>query len=323
MLRADRHLCVAAWCFVAAMLLIVGVALLLRFAELPRPTAPPADPLAPILDKPAAKPTAHATDQRFAEAVRAAVLRDGHFTVTLHVGLLDGGGRKDLAKLGDGSHPRTNLCWGARFGIDTHLPRGGTWRRVFTDNGDGSRILRRTVYRKRVEANRTRWSDEGLAEPFDIVLLANAWSAAHAGEAIHQPLRDALIGETVTLDLGGLSYRFGGGSVVVGYLGPNPLLRQPLDPWDGLPPGASRSVGVFFACSQSAVYLHAEAMRRGLYPILFAREPIVPEGYVVEGILNALASGELGDAFVEQAAVCYARHQRSTSVQTARGYFFR
>ncbi len=252
------------------------------------------------------------------------VNRDGYLSATIQVALADGRSRTPAARFGDGDDPGRNLCWGALYGIETHFANAADWRRVKTDGGDGLDIIRRVVFHKRSEPTEA-WTTLGISKPFDVFVLANAWPNGRARQAMQQPLRDALCGEEpVVFNIDGVPVEFGSGSVVVGYLGPNEMIDDYWEPDEviGHCPGR-QPIGVFYACSLSAVYLHDPAARRGLYPMLFARQPIVPEAYVVDGMLSALLSGELGDELLASAAREYARYQKGLSVSRAREIFFR
>ncbi len=261
----------------------------------------------------------------FDELVVASVLKRGYLTVTVHVGLADrrlGHLAPVAARFGDGDDPGTNQYWGALFGVETHFANADGWRRIHTDSGDGIRILRRVAFHRTVVPN-DRWRDRGISDPFGVYLLALAWPSRLLESAMEQPLRDALTGRTLVLELNRGEVAFGGGSVIVGYVGQNAMLGRYWDPFDGLPAVADRGAGVFFLCWKSAVYLHRDVVDRGLYPVLFVRQQIVPEAYVVDGIMNALLEGGFDGGFVEGAAREYARFQRGISPERASSMFFR
>ena len=142
---------------------------------------------------------------------------------------------------------------------------------------------------------------------------------------MERPLREALTDESpIVLEVEGDAVAFGGGSVMTGYVGPNRMVEEY---WDPFPEGVSelrrRRMGVFYVCPMSAVYLHQPVVDRGLYSVLFTRRSIVPEGYVVAGILDALTAGELDDGFVAAAAKQYSRYQQGTTPERALRLFYR
>ena len=262
----------------------------------------------------------------FEQAVIESIRDRGFVTVTVHVSLAD---RKldHLSpvddKFGDGDDPSRNQYWGALFGVETYLLNKAGWRRAFTDSGDGVRIVRRVVFHRKAETSEA-WRKRGVAEPFDVYVLANAWRSSRISEAMVQPLRDALSGESMTLTVDGRRLTFGGGSSVVGYVGQNAMMAGYWDPFVGLSAvPADAQVGLFYLCWKSAVYLHRSIVERGLYPVLFVRQEVVPEGYLLDGLLRSLISGELDDGFLNSAASEYAKNQPTVSFDHARAMFFR
>lgn len=261
-----------------------------------------------------------ASPDSFKEQLVRSIRESGRLTVTLHVALTDGEGK--ASKYTNGDDPRTNLCWGALFGIDTHLANAAGWDRVFGDRGDGERIVRRSVFSRRVTPS-AAWMAEGVSQEFDVYVLANAWPASRMKEAMSQPVRDAFADASVLIEHNGLGLEFGSASCMVGYLGPNAMADAYWDPFEGLPPLSKRRMGVFYLSSMSAVYLYDSVVRHGLYPVLFARQPIVTEAYLFDGMMTALISGELDGGFVAAAAGEYAKYQRGVSAGEARAMLFR
>jgi hypothetical protein len=259
----------------------------------------------------------------FAASIVQAIQRQGHITVTVHVALADQRVPGIPAEFADGDDPSSNLYWGALYGVETHLANAAGWRRAYSDQGTGGGVVRRVVFHRQAEVA-ANWQSRGVTRPFDIYLLANAWPPSQTVAAMEQPLRDALTDDQAVLQVDGVDLTFGGGSVMTGYVGPNRMADRYWDPFEGLAPTArGRRMGVFYICSMSAVYLHQPVVDHGLYSVLFARQAIVPEAYILEGVLQALAAGELDEGFVAAAAAQYARYQRAVPMDQARFLFYR
>ncbi len=248
---------------------------------------------------------------------------EGYFTVTVHVGLADHASSTVASRFGDGDDPSTNLCWGALYGVETHLANAGGWRRAFTDDGGGGEIVRRVVFH-RVAAPTEAWLSLGVTSPFDVYVLANAWPSRSIAAAMEQPLRDAMTDAETVLAVDGHDVAFGAGSAVVGYFGHNLMLDAYWDPFASLVAGEHPyQAGVFYLCSRSAVVLHQAVVDHGLYSVLFVRDPVVPEAYLLDGMLKAIVRGELGDGVLDGAAAEYARYQIEVSEARARGLLYR
>ena len=260
----------------------------------------------------------------FEAALVEEILNRGYLSVTAHVALMDRNRPGAARSFNDGNDPHSNMFFGALFGMETHFANAAGWRRVLTDaDGDGRHIMRRVVFHRRAAVTPS-WQARGITEGFDVYVLANAWPSSRIVEAMEQPLRDALCGEPVTLQVDDREVQFGGGSMLVGYVGQNHMLEEYWDPFAQLSGcTAMRQVGVFYACPRSAVVLHQATIDRGLYSVLFTRAAATPEAYLVDGMLKGLLSGELGDAFVTYAAGEYARYQKSVSPNLARSMLMR
>lgn len=257
----------------------------------------------------------------FPETVADRVRRQGYVTVSVHVGLYD---RDNTgAVYADGDDPQTNLYWGALYGIDTHFANAAHWRRVYRDGGTGQDVVARAVFQKHVTPSE-HWVALGVTQPFDVYVLATAWRHKHLVEAMEQPLREAICGEITKLDINGRTIAFGGDSAIVGYVGQNHMRDEYWDPLAQLEGcQLSHPVGVFYAAPFSAAGLHRPLIETGLYPVLFTRNRITPEAYVVDGILEALIVGDFGQGFVDSAANQYARYQKGIGIETARSFFIR
>jgi len=279
-------------------------------------------PLAAV-SRPAAPALSEPTPAAFAEFLTASIHRDGALTATIHVGLADAGRERISARFGNGNDPSENYYWGALYGLENYLVNAAGWRRAYRDGGDGVRILRRTVFHRRIAPN-TIWRQRGVSDPFDIYVLALAWRADEVVAAIQEPLRDALAGEQLVLHIDGQARAFGSGSGVTGYFGPNPLTERYADPLEGIVDAASRGpVGVFYICAMSGVYFHPAVREKGLYPLLFTRRPLVTEAYIVAGLLEGLASGHVDDGLIDAAAAAYAARQKTVTMGQARSLFYR
>lgn len=285
-------------------------------ASILRPDAPgktPAPP-APILPaatlKPAPRPTAHEATN-FESALVDQIHDLGYISITVHVALYEDG-RNRRGGLGDGSRPDANMYWGSRYGVDVHLAKDAGWSRVFADGGDGAKVVRRSVFHRRVEPTEG-WIARSVESPFDVYLLAQAWPQSRIVEAMEQPIRSALCRDEITIAVEGRDIGFGSSSAIVGYLGQNKMLSEYWDPFavtQGCPP-PERQMGVFYIAPRSAILLHRPVEEHGLYSVLFARETITPEAYLLSGMLDALIDGDLGDSFVDRAANAYTRYQKS------------
>jgi len=253
-------------------------------------------------------------------AVVERIRRTGRVCVIVHVGLAEPRRTKSGGRSA-GLNPAGNAYWGALYGVAGFLPRKGGWTVVAKLNGNGESSAARWLLRTRARGG-DAWRARGIDGGFDLYLLAYAWSNSALRGAMDAPGRDALKPRAIRIEIAGEAIDFGAEAVMSGYIGPNGMTKGPWDTFEGLPGRAERPFGVFYLASQSAAYIHEGAVRHGLYSVLFARRPIVPEAYLLDGMLDGLVDGTFGDGFLGGAAREYAKYQR-VSVAVARRLLFR
>ncbi|MBN1342044.1 MAG: hypothetical protein JXQ73_05150 [Phycisphaerae bacterium] len=260
----------------------------------------------------------------FRDRLLASIYRDRLVTITVHVALCDSR-KSEVANpaLGRGNSPFDNLYWGARYGVEGFFQRQSEWKVIHADSGAAARyVLRRVIFTRRVEPT-SEWRQRGVTEPFDICMLAIAWSGPAAADAMRATLSDALgLEPPRVIPVGGRRIRFGSDGNFVGYVGYNAVRDDPSvlpDPAELLP-GAGPQ-GVFFISPASAESVGAALLRLGIYPILLTTDrSVVPEAYILYGITEALALGQIERGFSEQAAAQYA-HFRRIDPEAARKLF--
>jgi hypothetical protein len=247
----------------------------------------------------------------FRDRLLASIWKQQLVTITVHVALCD----SRLSKVpnpnqGRGDSPKDNLYWGAMFGVETFFSRQSDWTLLRPEPGREPHVLRRVVFLRRV-APTEEWRQRGVNKPFDICLMAQAWAGPYAAEAMRAALMDA-IGQRPprVIEIAGRKLLFGSGSDLIGYLGYNALK----DGHNILPSSTenlpkAEPCGVFFICASSEEYFGRSLRQLGLYPVLLTTQHIIPEAYVLYGLTEALAAGQIEGGFAMKAAQEYARYQ--------------
>jgi len=250
--------------------------------------------------------------REFRERLLASIWREQLITVTVHVALCD----SRLSKVanpnqGRGDSFRENLYWGAMYGVETFFSRQGDWKFVHADAGRDPHVLRRVVFLRRASPTE-EWRQRGVTKPFDICLLAQAWAGPYAADAMRAALNDGLGAKPpVVIEIGNRRIPFGSGSHLVGYVGYNALKDGHTilpNPNEDLPKPEAR--GIFYICASSADYLAIPLRQLGLYPVLLTTQHITPEAYVLHGLTETLANGQIETGFALQAAQEYAHYNR-------------
>ena len=185
--------------------------------------------------------------------------------------------------IGDGNNPRTNLYWGAAYGLKTWLKRE-RWR-VETAPAPHAAILERIVAKKKIGDR-------------DVTIVADAWRGSRIREAIDAFLEQA----------SGLGER----AHVVAYVGHNGLMEFNVEPRVGTKPAKS----IVLACA-SRQYFTSHLGRARSEPLLLTNGLMAPEAYTLTAAIEAHVRG--GDVR-EAAAQAYHRHQ-NCGIRGARKLF--
>ena len=177
------------------------------------------------------------------------------------------------AAIGDGNDPRTNLYWGAMYGVKSWLKRDG-WK-VEKIASPHPFVLERITARKKI-GNR------------DVVLTADAWRGSRIREAITSFL------ERTSMD----------GADVVAYVGHDGLMEFDVAPRVHRATKKPRSI--VLACA-SLQYFAPHLKRAGSSPLLLTTGLMAPEAYTLTAAIDAHARGT---DVREAAAQAYHRYQK-------------
>jgi len=185
--------------------------------------------------------------------------------------------------LGDGHNPRTNLYWGAMYGVKSWLRRDG-WK-LEKATSPHEAILERLVARKTIAGR-------------EVILTADAWRGSRIREAI-----------TAFLEQASAS-----GSDVVAYIGHDGLMEFDVAP--RVMRGAKKPRSIVLACA-SQQYFSAHLRRAGSEPLLLTTGLMAPEAYTLTAAIDAHVRGT---DVREAAAQAYHKYQ-SCGIKGARRLF--
>ena len=158
-----------------------------------------------------ALPVAQDRGREFREHLLASIWRERMITITVHVALCDRRSKVQNPALARGNDWAGNLYWGAMYGVEGFFSKQPEWgepKYAHSPRSAGP-VLRRVVFLRRVLPT-PAWQQRGVTEPFEICMLAIAWSGRAAAQAMQATLMDAL-GQSAprVLTLGGRTRRVG------------------------------------------------------------------------------------------------------------------
>lgn len=217
--------------------------------------------------------------------------------------------------LGDGRKPRTNLYWGALYGLKTHLAGAAGWGRIGATRPGDRRILERVLLKTRVQRGE---------RSVPVYLVADAWDGACIREAIEAFFRMAAGRSVETIEgtdgRGPAAFSAGGASHLLVYLGHNGLMEfeteRPVSPDAEFP---ARSAAVL-ACSSKRYFLDG-LESAGVHPLLLTTGLMAPEAYTLDAAVRSWIGAGTTEAVVRAAARAYARYQHC-GIGAAAGLFW-
>ncbi len=187
--------------------------------------------------------------------------------------------------IGDGDVPRTNLYWGAAYGLKTWLKKQQWTLRAAPVTND--KVLERIVATKRVGGT-------------EVVLTADAWRGRYIREAI-----------TAFLEMASGVSR----ADAVAYIGHDGLMEFDVAPRYARNP-SHRPRAIVLACA-SLQYFGPYLQRAGSKPLLLTTGLMAPEAYTLTAAIEAwVTKGDVREA----AAQAYHRHHKC-GIRAARRLF--
>jgi hypothetical protein len=216
--------------------------------------------------------------------------------------------------LGDGQNPKTNLYWGAAFGVRTFFERKAGWERIPLAVPAGGPVLEQAAFHKKVQRD---------GRTVDLWVVAEAWDGARIQEALVRFLRLAAGHDPVTVPEAGrvpvdpepgavpapAGLAAAGDAHLVVFVGHNGLMDFPPPCRPSPRPGAPPRAAAVLACASRPYFL--DLLRAaGAGPRLLTTGLMAPEAYVLDAAVTAFARGDSAAGVRGAAASAYARYQK-------------
>ncbi len=212
-------------------------------------------------------------------------------------------------QLGNGQQPRTNLYWGAMYGVKTFLKRSDKWTLIASPEGDvKGPVLKRALFRRNVGG-----------EP--VYLFAEAYDGARMTDALRMFYRAAAGAAKRELLLpgpDGKARRYGllGGADLICFVGHNGLMDATVQPPEQR--ARKRPEGAVVLACKSDAYFRRPLDGLGCPLLVSTRGLMAPEAYTLDALVREWADGGDEAAMRLAAAKAYAKYQRCSSAAARR-----
>lgn len=208
--------------------------------------------------------------------------------------------------IGNGQNAKSNLYWGARYGVKTYMIRDGGWKKVAVLEPADRRILERLVLKKDFSRN-------GRVVP--VYLLADAWDGRFIRDTIKQFLNYAAGKDVLDVPLKKDILHAGGNAHLIAYIGHNALMdyggASNLSLFS--PKAAARKPQndvIVLAC-RSAPFFSSRIEKAGAHPLVLTTGLMAPEAYCLHAAIAQWIAGGDDTQVKKAAAASYNKYQKT------------
>jgi hypothetical protein len=199
------------------------------------------------------------------------------------------------ASLGNGQNLKTNLYWGAGYGIRTHFQRQAEWKTLSVTDPAEAHILERVVLKK------------SYPNGAKVILVADAYDGAFMKRCLEDYL-DALGGvKTGKLIAAQDTFSAWADADFLAFNGHDGLMDEEV-PARKLVPHTPKDAVVIACFSHS--YFEPYLKQAAAYPYVTTTHLLAPEAYVMRAIVDTWATLGTGAAGRTSAATAYNTYQK-------------
>jgi hypothetical protein len=203
--------------------------------------------------------------------------------------------------IGNGQDARTNLYWGARYGLKTYLLRDGGWEKIADLKPDDKSILERLVLKKTFSRN---------GQSLSVYLVADAWNGKYIRDTVIQFLKYNAGKEVIDIQLKDRTIQAGSNAHLIAYVGHNGLMdysniSNPDTESDKLPNDA-----IVLACISEDYFL-SRLKKLGAHPLVLTTGLMAPEAYSLDAAIKMWVEGGDDIQVRKAAARSYNKYQKT------------
>jgi hypothetical protein len=207
--------------------------------------------------------------------------------------------------LGNGQDARTNLYWGARYGVKTYLMKDGGWEKVATIKPQDKRILERLVL-KRAFSRKDK--------VVQVYLVADAWNGKSIEDTIKQFLNFNAGKDAFDVQLNDKKIHAGGNAHLIVYIGHNALMdyfgaKNLTIPNPKAESSKQENDAIVLACKSEPFFL-SRLEKLGAGPLVLTTGLMAPEAYSLHAAIKQWIAGGTRIQVKKAAADSYSKYQK-------------
>jgi hypothetical protein len=203
--------------------------------------------------------------------------------------------------LGNGQNPRTNLYWGALYGVKTHFKRSKDWEFVKTLPSNNPKILERVLFKHKTS---------------ETYMLADAYDGKYIKQTTIDFLKASSGENSTEITVNNKKMNFGGNSNLLAYVGHDGLMEFSLIT-KFKSKNTKKRDAIILACI-SKDYFKPYLQQTGANPLVWSTGLMSPEAYTLKWAIDGWILNESDAAIRERAAKAYHKYQKC-GMRGARG----
>jgi hypothetical protein len=218
-------------------------------------------------------------------------------------------------EIGNGQDARTNLYWGALYGLKTYLLNKVGWEKIASVQVNDERILERLILKK-------DFLRKGQSVP--VYLVADAWDGKYIGDTIKQFMRYNAGNDIFSVKTDSKNILAGGKAHLIVYIGHNALMdyggmKSFLFSEQEVAKDNPDNDSIVLAC-KSQPYFSSRLIKIGAHPLVLTTGLMAPEAYTLHAAIEQWIAGADDIQVRKAAASSYSKYQ-NTGVNAAERLF--
>ncbi len=210
------------------------------------------------------------------------------------------------AAIGNGQDARTNLYWGARYGLKTYMTSDAGWEKIAFLASKDSRILERLVLRK-------KFLRHGQSVP--VYLVADAWDGRYINDTIEQFMRFNAGNDEVVVRADDKKFYAGGKAHLIVYVGHNALMdyvgvKNIMVARPAISEINPINDAIVLAC-KSQDYFSSRLEKVNANPLVMTTGLMAPEAYTLNAAIQEWITGASVKEVRKAAAASYNKYQKT------------
>jgi len=209
------------------------------------------------------------------------------------------------SSLGNGDSPRTNLYWGALYGVKTYFNNHQEWTKLPIAKAKDKRVLERVVFKRTL----VRDGKEVTA-----YVIADAWRGENIKDAIIEYMNissghnseSVIIQEENSLQ----EVLAGGAAHLTAYIGHNGLMEFDIPTQEASSPIEYAKSTIALACYSEQLF-NKKIVNIGAHSLLTTNGLMAPEAYTLEAAISSWFSGSSSQMTHKAAASAYSKYQKA------------